>query len=110
MKRASLTLAFIGLISSVLVPPAVSAKPRVIVNPDPYQRYIVIHNDLTGITIYPVIEPPQNANCSKQFPAGALLRILVNDKLEGAGIPAGGSVTVKIPKKEPCPEGGFYIA
>ena len=103
MKRAYLVLAFMGLISSVLMPSAVSAKPRVVLNTDPYQRSIVIYNDLTDITIYPVIEPPQAANCnSKEFPAGTLLRILVNDGLEGTGIPAGRSVTVKFRKRSPA--------
>lgn len=38
------------------------------------------------------------------------MRIYVNDKKKGAGVPTGGVVRVNIPKDQPCPKGGFYDA
>ncbi|MET1084512.1 MAG: hypothetical protein ABWY12_15910 [Burkholderiales bacterium] len=83
---------------------------------DPFQRFIRFHNSLDR-TIYPVIQAPQDApppdkpndkptNCG----IGGHLRIIVNQGTEGAGIPKGGTVTVKLPKDSPCPHGGFYDA
>jgi hypothetical protein len=113
MKRAALAPALIWLSVSLLISPAVRAQAQIVQDTDPYQRRIVIYNDLPdNTTIYPVISAPQGPNCnSAAFPDGTSLRILVNDGQEGVGIPAGHSVTVKIPKEEPCPpKGGFYDA
>jgi len=126
MKRVSLALGLVWATVGLLMPSSASAQPRTeargrapgpagrhdVKVVDPFQRQIVIYNELTGITIYPVISAPQGPNCnSAAFPGGTSLRILVNDGQEGAGIPAGGSVTVKIPKEQPCPPlGGFYDA
>jgi len=53
---------------------------RIVQDLDPYQRYIVIYNELTEETTYPVISAPQGPNCnSAAFPSGTQLRILVND-------------------------------
>src|SRR5207249_1096903 len=62
---------------------------------------------------YPVIQSPNDSNCTTvdpaKFPKGSLLRIIVNAETKGAGIPAKGTVTVAIPKTAPCPpKGGFY--
>jgi hypothetical protein len=85
-------------------------------NDDRFQRFIRIHNSL-DVTIYPVIQSPQDkppaskpdakpANCG----TGGLLRIIVNNGQEGAGLKKGETVTVKIPKDVPCTIGGFYDA
>jgi hypothetical protein len=113
MKRASLVPAFLWLSVSLLIPPVATAQVEVGQDDDPYQRRIVFHNELPeGVTIYPVIAAPQGDNCnSPAFPSGTALRILVNDGQAGGGIQSKGSVTVKLPKEQPCPpKGGFYGA
>ncbi len=68
---------------------------------DPFQRYIVIYNDLP-ITIYPVItavESQQGAACGT---SGLNRRIIVNAGARGAGIPKDGTVTVELPKLKHC--------
>ena len=111
MKRASVALVLLWLGSGLLPPPVASAQ-----SVDPFQRFIRIHNSLDQ-TIYPVIQAPQDqpppdkpkakpTNCG----TGGLLRIVVNQGKEGAGIPSKGTVTVKIPKDKPCNFGGFYDA
>jgi len=110
-KPAYLAPALLWLITGALGLP-VTAQGQV----DPYQREIVFYNDLTdrdgnGITIYPLIAAPQASNCNNaNFPSGTSLRIIVNGQ-GGAGISPGESVTVNIPKEQPCPpRGGFYDA
>lgn len=77
---------------------------------DPFQRHIRIHNSL-NTPIYPVIQAPQDAgNPGSNCGTGGLLRIVVNQGQEGAGIPPGGAATVAIPKDRPCARGGFYDA
>jgi len=85
-----------------------SDRPRVRADEvvDPMQRYFIIYNELTT-PIYPVISAPQSSNCSAKGDTTAL-RIYVNDRKRGAGIPPGGSVRVKVPKSQPCAKGGFY--
>ena len=68
---------------------------------DPFQRYIVIYNDLP-ITIYPAltaIEADQGAACGTR---NINRRIIVNAGTRGAGIPKGESVTVELPKAKHC--------
>jgi hypothetical protein len=68
---------------------------------DPFQRYIIIYNDLP-ITIYPVItavESQQGAACGT---SGLNRRIIVNAGARGAGIPTNGTVTVELPKDRHC--------
>ena len=68
---------------------------------DPFQRYIVIYNELP-ITIYPAItavESEQGAACGT---SGLNRRIIVNAGTQGAGIPTGETVTVELPKKKHC--------
>ncbi len=68
---------------------------------DPFQRYIVIYNELP-ITIYPAItavELEQGAACGT---SGLNRRIIVNAGTQGAGIPTGETVTVELPKKKHC--------
>ena len=77
---------------------------------DPFQRYIRIHNSLDS-TVYPVVQAPQDAgNPGVNCATGGLLRIVVNQDKEGAGIPPGGTVSVAVPKNKPCERGGFYDA
>jgi len=75
---------------------------------DPMQRYFLFYNELPT-TIYPVIQAPQASNCGSLTDT-TLIRIYVNDKKKGAGVPSGGVVKVNIPKDQPCPKGGFYDA
>jgi len=68
---------------------------------DPFQRYIVIYNELP-ITIYPAItavESEQGAACGT---SGLNRRIIVNAGTLGAGIPSRETVTVKLPKLKHC--------
>jgi hypothetical protein len=95
-------LALLGLWCSLSGSP-----PAVAQGADPMQRFFVFKND-TPLPIYPVISAPKNANCTPGDLSS--LRIVVNDGQEGAGIPAGGTVTVTLPKTYPCPNGGFYNA
>ena len=110
MKRSAIPVLILGL-SGVL-----ASGPAAAQNPEAFQRFIKIHN-LLEQTIYPVIQSPQDppppdkpkakpTNCGN----GGLLRIVVNQGKEGAGIPPNGTVTVKIPKDKPCAIGGFYDA
>jgi len=99
-KHSVFLLVFFAFTQVFLASPAFSADP------DPFQRYFNIHNSL-DTAIYPVIQSPQaGANCG----TGGLLRIVVNQDKEGAGIPPGGSVSVALPKNRPCEKGGFYGA
>jgi len=134
MKRAFLVLALAGLSVVFVVAPAVRAetpydqcKNRDPLKPkdtdDPFQRCFIIHNDLP-FTIYPVIQSDLAHNCpdlpkytvhytdinGDQTGPASSLRIVVNDKTRGAGIAAGGTVTVALPKTQPCKTGGFYGA
>lgn len=75
---------------------------------DPFQRVMTITNSLP-ITIYPVIDAPQHANCG----IDGSYRIVVNKDVEGKGIPTGEKVLVRIPKTQPCKTPGtapFYTA
>src|SRR5689334_354198 len=70
---------------------------------DPFQRYIVIYNDLP-ITIYPAltaVEADQGTAC---FGGNSdnNRRIIVNAGTKGAGIPSGETVTVELPKTTHC--------
>lgn len=103
MKRPYLALIILWSGLTFLVAPAASAQT------DPFQRYFIFHNQLSH-PIYPVIQGPVSSNCG---PSGStdLLRIYVNDKQRGAGVPAnGGTVRVNIPKTQPCSKSGFYDA
>ncbi|HEY4081222.1 MAG TPA: hypothetical protein VGM81_11015, partial [Burkholderiaceae bacterium] len=75
---------------------------------DPMQRYFLFYNELPT-TIYPVIQAPQASNCGNLSDT-TLIRIYVNDRKKGAGVPSGGVVRVNVPKDQPCPKGGFYDA
>lgn len=103
-SRSISLLAFFAFAQVFLATPALSADP------DPFQRYIRIHNSLST-PIYPVIQAPQDAgNPGTNCGTGGLLRIVVNQDKEGAGIPPGGMVSVAVPKNRPCERGGFYDA
>jgi hypothetical protein len=106
MKRAQLALTILWG-SFLLVACQVIAQPVPVV--DPMQRYFIFYNELP-VPIYPVIQAPQASNCSTDSKDKTLLRIYVNDKVKGAGVPKGGMVKVNIPKEQPCPKGGFYDA
>jgi hypothetical protein len=69
---------------------------------DPFQRYIILYNDLP-ITIYPAItavESEQGADCGTSPEIHH--RIIVNAGMRGAGIPTGATVTVQLPKLKHC--------
>jgi hypothetical protein len=86
--------------------PALSQAPAPVV--DPFQRSFTFRNS-APITIYPVIQAPQDTNCG----FGGLLRIIVNKDQIGRGIPPGETVKVDLPKQEPCVGEGkapFYDA
>ena len=104
MNRAHLLSAILGLSASLLVSSPVLAQTVA----DPFQRYMHFFNELT-VPIFPVIQAPVTANCG---PPGdtSLLRIFVNDRQRGAGIPSGGNVKIALPKTQPCDKGGFYNA
>ena len=73
------------------------------------QRYFLFYNEL-DVPIYPVIQAPQAASGCSNPGDLTQLRIYVNDKKKGTGVPKGGMVRVNIPKDKPCPSGGFYNA
>jgi hypothetical protein len=51
---------------------------------DPYRRYILIHNDLP-ITVYPVVQLPEDGNCNPG--STKVRRLTVNHGEVGTGIP-----------------------
>jgi hypothetical protein len=125
MKRAHLGAAV--WLSAIFLVAIVGAAPDAHATPPDgkYQRYIRFTNEL-DVPIYPVIQAPNDSNCTGQdpqkYPKGSLLRILVNggadaipggatdDKKRGVGIGAKSSLKVYIPMDEPCKGGGFYDA
>jgi hypothetical protein len=88
---------------------------------DPFQRSFKLKNSLP-ITIYPVIQGPQNLpgkdpvtgalNTGTNCATGGLLRIIVNNGAQDRGLPTGETVTVTLPKSQPCTNnhGPFYDA
>lgn len=102
MKPAILLTALAALLPAILPPPPASAQTS-----DPFQRQFTFKNSLP-ITIYPVIQAPQDTNCA----TGGLLRIVVNKDQEDRGLLGGESVTVTLPKMQPCKngQGPFYDA
>ncbi|HXJ81811.1 MAG TPA: hypothetical protein VMS64_24405 [Candidatus Methylomirabilis sp.] len=93
-------------------PPVTTPPPVTVTDDDPFHRRFTFYNQL-DIPIYPVIQAPNDSNCTTvdptKFPKGSLLRIVINADTKGAGIPAKGNVTVAIPMTSPCPpKGGFY--
>jgi hypothetical protein len=78
---------------------ALAAKPAVAT--DLFQRYVTFYNELP-ITIYPVITAVERENGAACGTSADLRRIIVNQGTRGAGIPAGGTVTVTLPKTQHC--------
>lgn len=89
MKTALKPLALLAL--CVMLPNLAPAAPPV----DPFQRYIKITNELP-VTVYPVVQVPESANCSAT--STLVDRIIVNSGAKGAGLPSGKTVLVNIPK------------
>ncbi len=102
MKLTRLAPAILWLGLSLLVSPAAMAQD------DPFQRHITFFND-SPVTIWPVFQVPQDANCKGEL-AGKELRLHVNHQTRDAGIPSRQSVEVALPKEWPCKTGGFYNA
>ncbi|HEY1328301.1 MAG TPA: hypothetical protein VGI14_15270 [Casimicrobiaceae bacterium] len=102
--RIAPAIACLGLLC---IAPAPGAQ-KVAKDVDPMQRYFLFYNEL-ATTIYPVIQAPQASNCGTASDT-TLLRIYVNDRKRGMGVPPGGSVRVNVPKEQPCSKGGFYDA
>src|SRR5882724_12047583 len=79
-------------------PPVMKAPPAVTEDAsDPFHRRFTFFNQL-DVPIYPVIQSPNDSNCTTvdpaKFPKGSLLRIIVNADTKGAGIPGkGGTAT-----------------
>ena len=104
MKRAHAAPALLSFGLILLGSTAFTTRPARAAD-DPFQRHIVFRNELE-MPIFPVVQAPQDKNCG----IGGLLRIVVNDQKEGAGVPAGKTVKLTIPKDKPCPQGAFYDA
>jgi hypothetical protein len=113
VKVEGLALALLSLSLILLVAPAVPAQEPPPGGTDEFQRSIIFYNDLL-YTIWPVIQAPQDANCTTLYSKDkglVLLRIHVNSQTRDRGIPPGESVTVVIPKTLPsCSQGAFYTA
>jgi hypothetical protein len=69
-------------------------RPAIVASVDPMQRYFLFYNELST-TIDPVIQAPQASNCGATNDT-TLLRIYVNDRKRGAGVPPGGMVRVNV--------------
>lgn len=102
MRSALHSLPLAMFLAVLVAAPMVTAQPR-----DPFQRTFTLRNSLP-ITIYPVIQAPQDKNCG----TGGLFRIIVNKGQEDRGVLPGEEVTVMLPKTQPCTngKGPFYDA
>ena len=91
-----------------------SPRLRLAQTNDPFRRFIRFTIGLTGRSIRSSGRRTPRLRQANDKPTncgiGGHLRIIVNQGTEGAGIPKGGTVTVKLPKDIPCPHGGFYDA
>jgi hypothetical protein len=90
--RALFLVAACSLAATLALPGAAKAFD------DPFQRQLIFYND-SPITIYPVIQAPEEKNCHGTHSSR---RIFVNQGTKGAGIPMGGTVKLRLPKGMPC--------
>jgi hypothetical protein len=74
--------------------------------PDPFQRYIIIANELP-LTAYPVVQVPEDGNC---VPGSTRVRrIIVNYSAAEPGLPSGKTARVRLPKTCWYNAGRLYI-
>lgn len=85
---------FLHLITLLLLIDAHLVYAQNIQPSTPYQRYIILKNDLP-ITLYPVVQIPEDGNCKPG--TTSVRRLIVNSNGIGTGIPAGEAVKVFIP-------------